>query len=412
MELNEVLNKRRSYRKFLSKAVDRETAKELIRSAIMAPDACNLQLTRYVFIDDKNVIEKLKKAVGNKFSFAPCYIVVVRDPRFEAERSAGVMSAGMALENIFLKAADLGLGTCAMSGFGNDMAIREILSIPGHLEILLLVAVGYPDLSVEKEPIPKLGVEEILSFNDCGGSKCLNASADLDDNSVNDVINYRRRIAPVYLDRFKLNTFDLSYYEKVFDIFSEKVLLKIKNGRLLDLMSYDGIFLKLLDDKKTAGGPEIIASDYLSANLSFFNKKFGIGTSLIDASNKLSGIGDDSLDAVSFIFQAEFTPKLDCLLGEIYAKLKPGGYFFAATVGDIWYKKAAKWLVSRCRSLFLGERANVYKNNPFFKLGPIGNAAGAKLASRIKKAGFGSVEVYKIFCGRKGAIIRVYSAKK
>lgn len=412
MELKEILNKRRSYRKFLDRAVDKDMIRELIMSAIQAPDACNLQLTQYIIVDDRNIIDKLKGSVGNKFSLSPCYLIVIRDSRFGAKRSAGAISSGMALENIFLKAVDLGLGTCAMSGFENDDVIRKILSIPSHFEILLLVAVGYPDLNVEKEPIPKLVVEEISSFNNYGKLGSLNDSIHLSDNSVGDVISYRRRIAPVYLDRFKLNTFDNSYYEKVFDIFLKKVLTEIKGRQLLDLMSYDGIFLKLLNEKKAADGLKIIASDYLSTNLSFFNKKFGIETSLIDGSNKLTGIKDNLLDVISFIFQANFTPKLDCLLNEAHAKLKSGGYFFAASVEDMCYKKIVKWLILQCRSLFLRETVNVYENNPFFKLGPFKNVTGSELIGYMKGVGFKGVEVNKIFYGRKGVVIKTYLAIK
>ena len=412
MEFNEVLNKRRSVRKFLSKKVERNLLLELIKSATQAPDACNLQLTQYVILDDAETLEKLCAAAGEKFSLAPCHILVLCDSRFGAARNAASVSAGMAVENMSLRAVDLGLGTCAMAGFGNDAAIRDILSIPKHLNILLLLAVGYPDASAHKEPIPKLAIDEISSFNGYGGLPSLNESMDLNKNSVRDVINYRRRIAPVYLDRFKLNTLNNLFYEKSADFFIENALPGNGEARVLDLMSYDGVFLKYLAEKTAGKKLEITASDYLEGNLSFLKKKLGVKTALIGGLNELSGARDNSFDAVSFVFQADFTPELDCLIRQAYAKLKSGGYFFAAVADDIFYKKIAKKFVSLFKTVVLRERLNVYEGNPFFKEGPFAKIKAPDLAARLKRAGFVSVDTWSVFYGEKGAIIRYCLARK
>ena len=44
------------------------------------------------------------------------------------------MDASMAAENLMLKAAELGLGTCAVKSY-NDTAVRKILELPDRYRI-------------------------------------------------------------------------------------------------------------------------------------------------------------------------------------------------------------------------------------------------------------------------------------
>jgi nitroreductase len=158
MELTEIFNKRRSYRQYLEKPVSLELIDELIKASSFAPVSCNLQLTQYIVVTDKEILDRLGKDVSYKFKYAPCSIIVLQDSRFSIERYSGIMSAGMAVENILLKAVELGLGTCPMAGFKKDKIIKKILNIPGYMDIVLAISVGYSDPSFNMADMQRISI--------------------------------------------------------------------------------------------------------------------------------------------------------------------------------------------------------------------------------------------------------------
>src|SRR3989338_8968832 len=145
MELFDILKKRRSVRKYENKKVGRDLIAELIKAAQLSPVSCNLQLTQYVVVDDEDLLARLGKDVSYKFRYSPTTVVVLVDSRITVERSSAITTAGMAIENMILRAIELGLATCPMAGFGKDEVIRRVLGIPDHMDIVLLLAVGYQD---------------------------------------------------------------------------------------------------------------------------------------------------------------------------------------------------------------------------------------------------------------------------
>ena len=61
MQLTEVIEKRRSIRKFSDKPVSREILKELIKAAALAPTASNLQAWRFFVADDPKLVRPLRR---------------------------------------------------------------------------------------------------------------------------------------------------------------------------------------------------------------------------------------------------------------------------------------------------------------------------------------------------------------
>src|SRR3989344_3270 len=368
MELIEVFKKRRSIRDYLKTPVPREMILDLLDSSTHAPVSCNLQLTQYIIVDDPDLLSRLAKEVSYKFNYTPCFIVVLQDTRFTVERLAGIMSAGMAVEHILLRAVDLGLSTCAMAGFTRDNKMRKILSIPSHMDIMLIICIGYQS-DRDISSVPKIPLEKRYSINTYGNLTTLNESANLSDHSIQDIIEYRSRIAPVYLDRFRLNSYNNIYYEEVFDFFSKSILSIAKGLTILDLISYDGVFLKLLCENNINNHHKIISSDYLENNLRFFKDKFKIERLQINNQNELAG-EKNSFDVVSFVFQASFTPNLEVLIENSSNALKSGGTFFITSVHESLYRKFGRSIKNLYKKVILRKTINIYENNPFYKIGP------------------------------------------
>ncbi|HIE85084.1 MAG TPA: nitroreductase family protein, partial [Dehalococcoidia bacterium] len=69
----------------------------------------------------------------------PVVLTVVYNPLFNARRSAHVQSTGAAVQNMLLKATEMGYGTTWVAGMGDDRELRKLLEIPDSWEPLCYV---------------------------------------------------------------------------------------------------------------------------------------------------------------------------------------------------------------------------------------------------------------------------------
>lgn len=169
MELTEVIEKRRSIRKFSEEPVSREILTELIRTAALAPTASNLQAWRFFVADDPKLVRDID-SFSPGLSGKPPVIIAIASDLAEAERRGSknslvyglMMDAAMAAENLMLKATDLGLGTCAIKSY-NDKAVHKLLKLPDTMRLEILISVGWP-AAKPREPKRK-AMEEVLFWN-------------------------------------------------------------------------------------------------------------------------------------------------------------------------------------------------------------------------------------------------------
>ncbi len=173
MELNEVLMKRRSIRKYKTNKVKDEDIHEMIQAAIYAPSWKNSQVARYYVVKSDEMLDKVKNTLPefnyNNVKDAPVLIVTTyvtnrsgynRDgtPTNEVGNGWGCYDCGMHHMNLLLKAEELGLSTLVM-GIRDEVQLKELLSIEDNEDVLSVIAVGYKDIEVE---MPKRKtVEEI-----------------------------------------------------------------------------------------------------------------------------------------------------------------------------------------------------------------------------------------------------------
>jgi len=141
---------RRTIRKYEQRNVPEEVLIRCVDAARLSPSAANLQPLKYVIIND----EKLLKLVFGTLSWAGylpnyqpsleetprAYIVMLLDK--EIRKNAGE-DAGIAAMSISMVAYDEGLGSCILGAVDRER-LREVLSVPDELDIVLVVSLGYP----------------------------------------------------------------------------------------------------------------------------------------------------------------------------------------------------------------------------------------------------------------------------
>ena len=123
MEVHEAIKKRRSIRKFLDKPVSQEIIKELLEAARLSPSAMNAQPWKFLVVNDKKVINELRKENIFRQEFvynAPVIIVCCADIDSYPDRARdnfalrelAIGDIAFASQNLVLRATELGLGTC------------------------------------------------------------------------------------------------------------------------------------------------------------------------------------------------------------------------------------------------------------------------------------------------------------
>ena len=177
METIACIKSRRSVRKFKTTEISKEIIEDLVLTASYAPSWKNTQTTRYIAINNRDVMNKIaKESCGEHnqgiIEGAPMLMAtVIVDKRSGFERDGSYTTVrednwqafdnGIAAQTFCLACADRGLGTVIMGMYDIDKA-AEILEIPEGQLLMSLIAVGYPD---EEPQVPKKKtVEDLLSY--------------------------------------------------------------------------------------------------------------------------------------------------------------------------------------------------------------------------------------------------------
>ena len=176
MSFNQLLETRRSIRKYLDKKVEKELIEQMIEAAIQAPSWKNSQTARYHVVMSDEMLVKVKQECLPEFNAtnckdAPVLIVTtfVKDragfdrdgtPTNEVGQGWGFYDCGLHNENLILKATDLGLDTLVM-GIRNEEKLRELLNVNENEIIVSVISVGYRDINPDK---PKRKEKESITI--------------------------------------------------------------------------------------------------------------------------------------------------------------------------------------------------------------------------------------------------------
>jgi nitroreductase len=194
MDLLKAMKERKSIRAFKSDPIPKEMIEEILRLTIQAPSAINLQPWEFVIVTgeekerlsrrlikayrEKQIgcspgnIKPLPKTYGKRgaktldlmnpffeemkvksdqftnegscnFYGAPVAILLCLDDSFPKARMVDI---GIALGYFVLTAHELGLGTCPIGLIlAYEDEIKELLNIPENKNVVIGVALGYPD---------------------------------------------------------------------------------------------------------------------------------------------------------------------------------------------------------------------------------------------------------------------------
>lgn len=155
-EIMDFIYQRRSIRKYLDKEVNKEDLVLLLKAAMAAPTTANNQPWEFIVVNEKEMMDRLRKALFFGQYNAPSAIVVCGNMNFAFTgpcQDYWVQDCSAAIENILLAASGIGLGSVWIGLYPLPSKIKlvcKILMIPEHVIPLGVVYVGYP--AEDKEP--------------------------------------------------------------------------------------------------------------------------------------------------------------------------------------------------------------------------------------------------------------------
>ncbi len=135
---------RRSIRHFEDKPVEREKVELMLKAAMAAPSACNLQPWAFIAVDDADMLENVKKAAEQGRYNAPLAIVVCGiTEHIPWDGNGWLQDCGAAAQNILLAATEMGLGGVWIGGF-DEGELCKALDIPDEVTPMCIIMLGYP----------------------------------------------------------------------------------------------------------------------------------------------------------------------------------------------------------------------------------------------------------------------------
>jgi nitroreductase len=147
MDLLEGIFTRRSIRQFTNQPVARERLMEIIRAGTWAPSGMNNQPWRFVIVQSKEVRNELAKHTKYNFIIerAAVCIAVFADRSAMYHDVKDHQAMGACIQNMLLAAHALGLGAVWLGEIlKNADGVRDLLELPQELELMAVVALGYP----------------------------------------------------------------------------------------------------------------------------------------------------------------------------------------------------------------------------------------------------------------------------
>lgn len=168
MDLDNVIKKRRSVRKFSSKRPNWRDIIECVDMMRYSPTAGKNFALRLLITESKEKIEKISEAAQQPFISQAHYALVVYSDPAKIKNSFPEKAdkylrqqAGAAIQNFLLKIEEKGLSTCWI-GHLVDSQVKKIFSIPDNMELEGVFPIGY---EFKKEnPSNKIDFDRVLFF--------------------------------------------------------------------------------------------------------------------------------------------------------------------------------------------------------------------------------------------------------
>jgi nitroreductase len=163
-----IIHQRKSVRQYLEHPVPAEKIETMLRAAMAAPTARNIQPWQFYVITNRKVLDQLAAELpyAKMLSEAPLAIVVAGDTQKgnpnEEQIFNWALDCSAATQNLLLAAEALGLGAVWTGVYpykARVVAVSKALELPPHIIPLNVIPIGYP--LMDDQPKDKWDAEKV-----------------------------------------------------------------------------------------------------------------------------------------------------------------------------------------------------------------------------------------------------------
>jgi len=143
----DIIRSRRSVREFQDRPIEDDLIANILDAGRWAPSGLNNQPWHFVVVRDREIAGTLAGCTryNSIVHSAPLLIAVFLDMDVMYDHTKDVQACGAAIQNMLLAAHGMGLGAVWLGEILNQKdEVRDILDAPGSLELMAVVAIGYP----------------------------------------------------------------------------------------------------------------------------------------------------------------------------------------------------------------------------------------------------------------------------
>jgi nitroreductase len=171
MELDACIKGRRSVRAYTDEPVSKEHIEAIIEAGTWAPTGMNRQPWKFMVIQNKQTIKaisdqtkallkQMRPEFASRFSTEQdiiCYdapvLILICSEKDKQWENLNLIDCVLSAQNMFLKAYELGLGTCYMgfvSYLNSNPEVLKKMGVPDNYRMTVPLIVGHPKTKQEK----------------------------------------------------------------------------------------------------------------------------------------------------------------------------------------------------------------------------------------------------------------------
>ena len=148
MSVLEVIEKRRSIRKYKPSSIPAGDLKKILEAGRLAPSAGNRQAWGFIVVRNPEQKKRLVEAAVKRASIVDAGVIVVALADADVSPKWCKLDVMIAVENMVLASTSLGYGTCWIGAFEEEQ-VKKVLGVPEKLSVVVLLPIGVSDESPE-----------------------------------------------------------------------------------------------------------------------------------------------------------------------------------------------------------------------------------------------------------------------
>lgn len=163
MNFRELVQTRRSVRKFTDKKLTNEEKQTILRAGLMAPTGHNERAWKFFTVEDSSTLLLLSKSkeLSAEFLAGAAWAVVVA---YDKSKATWIEDAAIAAVTMQYQATDLGIGSCwaqlrnrtTADGENSNDYLARILGFNSDFEVVCIIGFGYPAINRKLQDEEKL----------------------------------------------------------------------------------------------------------------------------------------------------------------------------------------------------------------------------------------------------------------